>query len=118
MALVSYVDILEVVGELSDFKAKLVEGEQIAQRGGVTDLHVKEGGHGVWNISAQCQHSESTSKKITSISVSVTVVSEPRLLDCQCSCLNGKSGKCQHVVATLMHIHRFVLVTILFYVAH
>lgn len=102
MALVSYVDILEVVGELKDFKAKLVEGERIAQNGGISKLAVNENTKGVFDVTASCQSSEEN----TSFLVSISVVCEPRILDCKCSCLEGKSGKCQHVVATLMHIHR------------
>lgn len=103
MALVSYVDILEVVGELNDFKAKLVEGEQIAQRGGVTDLSVRKASprEGCWAVSALCQSGTESTPHVVSVSVC-----EPRSVDCQCSCLHGESGKCKHVVATLMHIHR------------
>ncbi|KAE8741147.1 hypothetical protein FOCC_FOCC013309 [Frankliniella occidentalis] len=103
MALVSYVDILEVVGELKDFKVKLVEGEGIANRGGIKEIRVNERGPGVSDISALC---ESNVEDQIPYSISISVVEEPRLLHCECSCLDGKSGKCQHVVATLIHIHR------------
>lgn len=100
MALVSYVDILEVVGELKDFKAKLVEGESIAQSGGIAEFSVKDRGKGVLDLSAVCQLEHA------SHIISISIISEPRILDCKCSCLDGKTGKCQHVVATLIHIHR------------
>lgn len=104
MALISYVDILEVVGELKDFKAKLVEGEEIAQKGGITELCVNDKKATGVDISASCQSVEEG--ELPPFQVSISVVSEPRTLKCKCSCLDGKSDKCQHVVATLIHLHR------------
>ena len=104
MALISYVDILEVVGELADFKAKLKEGEEIAQNGGVIKLRIKDGKtNGAHDISASCY---SVEDKQSLFNVSISVVIEPRSLQCKCSCLDEKSDKCEHVVATLIHIHR------------
>lgn len=102
MTLVSYIDILDYVG---DDRQCLIEGEDVFNQNRVEDVQVScRTNDNVYEVTAVCACQEATAKNsAVSIEISQT---ETKTLSYKCTCDSHHLRKCHHVAATLIYLHR------------
>ncbi|KAK3927932.1 Zinc finger protein 569 [Frankliniella fusca] len=103
MILVSYIDILDYI---HDDRQCLIEGEELFNENKVKNVSVCcRDIHNLLEVSALCACSNEPNSKDCQISIEINQ-EDTKGISSSCSCKSDRPSKCQHVVATLIHLHR------------
>lgn len=101
MTLVSYIDILDYI---DNDRECLIKGEELFNENKVKNVHTSPTNvAGAYEVTANCDCNDTS--KSNDVCVEISHVGK-RSLSSKCTCDYGSCGKCQHVAATLIYLHR------------
>lgn len=104
MILVSYIDILDYIG---NDRQCLIEGEELFNEDKVANVNVTYRATGdAYNVSAVCVHENIEDSKNSDVSIDIDKHDKKNMAS-KCTCDPDRFGKCEHVVATLIYLHRY-----------
>ena len=104
MILVSYIDILDYIG---DDRKCLMKGEELFNEDKVANVHVTYRATGdTYNVSAVCEDKIIEDSKNNDVTIDIHK-SNNKNMESKCTCEPDRCGKCEHVVATLIYLHRY-----------
>lgn len=102
MILVSYVDILDFIG---DDRLCLIQGEELFNESKVSRVQVLcRSSEECYDVSALCQDTSHSNKNVD-VCIKIDQNKKKTLLS-KCTCGPGELGKCGHVAAILIYLHR------------
>lgn len=101
---IDFVDVLNVVG---DFKRPLIEGQAILDAKHIIMCGVVSANKDYVRMEALCLQTSNLKGIPHQIKIEVqSSIASEKIINCICSCKAGNSGKCKHIVGTLLYIFR------------